>query len=104
MTIAWSITAREAINHPGVQRLKGAVACQGWMSSKNYLGPRVAGAGGCKNPARWHFTPMAQTFPLYGPEGVDLCFKHLVYTGVCGNMAEEQRTREWLTKLREDGS
>lgn len=81
--------------------MKVAVSCEGWMSHKNYKGPRDPNRGACKRPARWHFTPLDATDSMFSAKGGDLCFSHLIYTGVCGSMDEEQRTREWLEKYRE---
>lgn len=100
---AWTLTAKEAPHHPGVKRLRKSVPCQGWMSHKNYPGPRMAGQGGCKKPAWWHFTPIAKSMDFTVSTG-DFCFTHLIYTGVCGSMDEEERTRDWLTKYREEKS
>ena len=97
--IAWSVTAAEAVHHPDVERLPTGQPCEGWMSSKNYKGPRDPTKGACKVSARWRYTAPNPGDFLAATSGV-YCWKHLIYTGICGGNDEAYRTAEWLTTLR----
>jgi hypothetical protein len=98
--IAWTITAKEAPHHPGVQRLKEPVACQGLVTSKySFKRHREGQLRGCARSARWHFKPLPQGIWGWGKE-MDVCWSHLLYQGILANPDEERRTENFLKKHR----
>ena len=83
--------------HPGVTRLKTAHQCEGWKSGTSMKALREGRAPKCKNPAYWRFVPLKRKSMGF-IEPRHLCWSHLIYNGVYGDMDEDARTRRWLVR------
>lgn len=101
--------------HPRVKRLPddAIVDCTGikWgkVSLKHIFSMYGKPAEGmperihCKNGARWRFKRRKLDVGPYHNEVEYFCWSHLMSRGLYGSMEEEDYTRRWLIRLRENG-